>query len=419
MKILSLHAENVKKLRAVDITPTDSTVVIAGRNGQGKTSVLDSILLALAGKDAAKLMTRPIRDGQEEASVEIDLGEYRVKRTWTANDKSYLKVEAKDGTKVASPQALLDSLVGSLSFDPLSFSRLSGKQQRDALLGIVDIDLDLDHWQKSYDEVFEERTQAGRERDQIEGQLAGLPPVITDADEEVSIANLVSQLREAEGHNRDVDAEQRSLKIGEQNLTDAEEEVKRLEDELERAKMRVDGLKQSVESQRERVSTLEMKDTAALQDRIAQAEETNRQVRAGKEREVVVAKVVQARAKYDELTERLEKGRQMKADALAKATMPIEGLSIDDEGVTFKGIPFGQLSAAEQLKVSLAIAMAMNPTLRVIRILDGSLLDDGNMQVIKDMAREADFQVWIEAVRAPEDGCAIIIEDGEIVSPSR
>src|SRR4051812_37263172 len=67
MKIISLHAENVKRLKAVDITPDSPTVVIAGKNGQGKSSVLDSILLALAGKDAAKLMTRPIRDGAERA----------------------------------------------------------------------------------------------------------------------------------------------------------------------------------------------------------------------------------------------------------------------------------------------------------------------------------------------------------------
>lgn len=40
MKIIKLTAENVKKLRAVEITPTGDLVEITGRNGAGKTSVL-------------------------------------------------------------------------------------------------------------------------------------------------------------------------------------------------------------------------------------------------------------------------------------------------------------------------------------------------------------------------------------------
>ena len=43
MKIVELRAENVKKLRAVQIKPDGSLVVIGGQNGAGKTSVLDSI----------------------------------------------------------------------------------------------------------------------------------------------------------------------------------------------------------------------------------------------------------------------------------------------------------------------------------------------------------------------------------------
>jgi len=43
MKIISLVAENVKKLVAVEIKPDGNLVEITGKNGQGKTSVLDSI----------------------------------------------------------------------------------------------------------------------------------------------------------------------------------------------------------------------------------------------------------------------------------------------------------------------------------------------------------------------------------------
>lgn len=49
--ITELRSSNVKRLTAITITPpTNGAVVIGGKNGQGKSSCLDSILYALAGK---------------------------------------------------------------------------------------------------------------------------------------------------------------------------------------------------------------------------------------------------------------------------------------------------------------------------------------------------------------------------------
>lgn len=54
MKIVSLTAENVKKLTVVEITPAGNLVQITGKNGQGKSSVLDAIWWALAGRITLK-----------------------------------------------------------------------------------------------------------------------------------------------------------------------------------------------------------------------------------------------------------------------------------------------------------------------------------------------------------------------------
>lgn len=42
MKIISLIAENVKRLVAVEIKPDGNMVVISGKNGAGKTSAADA-----------------------------------------------------------------------------------------------------------------------------------------------------------------------------------------------------------------------------------------------------------------------------------------------------------------------------------------------------------------------------------------
>lgn len=62
MNIIELKAENVKKIKAVSIEPGGKPIVkISGKNGAGKSSVLDSIQYALGGKTLQ--CDRPVRDG--------------------------------------------------------------------------------------------------------------------------------------------------------------------------------------------------------------------------------------------------------------------------------------------------------------------------------------------------------------------
>ena len=129
MKIIELQAENVKRLKAVDITPDGTLQIIGGKNAQGKSSVLDAIWLALGGGKATKETVLPIREGESKASVTLDLGDLVVARSWTLKGTT-LKVTAKDGATYRSPQKMLDELVGRLSFDPLAFTRLSAREQR-------------------------------------------------------------------------------------------------------------------------------------------------------------------------------------------------------------------------------------------------------------------------------------------------
>ncbi len=121
------------------------------------------------------------------------------------------------------------------------------------------------------------------------------------------------------------------------------------------------------------------------------------------------------RAAYDAKTAKIADLDKTKTDALAKAEFPVPGLSFDEDGVTFNSIPLAQASSAEQIRVSLAIAMALNPKLRVLRIADGSLLDQESLALISETVTANDFQLWIERVGNADEG-AVIIEDGEIAN---
>jgi len=100
MKIVSLKSKNVKNLKAVEITPEGNTVILTGKNGAGKSAVLDSILYAFSGKS---IPTKPIRNGEDNAKVEIDCGDFTVTRTFGKKGNA-LKIETKTGDIKKSPQ---------------------------------------------------------------------------------------------------------------------------------------------------------------------------------------------------------------------------------------------------------------------------------------------------------------------------
>lgn len=396
MKIVRLTAENVKRLKAVEITPDGNVQVITGRNAQGKTSVLDAIWLALGGGAASRETTRPIRDGEDKASVTLDLGDLTVTRTW-AGDRTALTVKNADGTKYGSPQGVLDALVGRLSFDPLEFTRLSAREQVAALLDLVELDVDLDALAADRAAAYEERAEVGRQ-----GKAIGA--VVVDKSlpaEETSATEIIAKIRAAQEAHR-ADAEARG------SLAIAETKVSELRAELANWEATVASRQAVVDE-----SPDELPDVGHWEARLATVEETNAAVRANNVAIDRAARKAELRVQYDMLTARIEQIDREKSSALAKATFPVQGLGFDDGGVTFQGVPFSQASAAEQIRVSLAMAMSLNPKLRVIRILDGSLLDADNLALIGEMAAAQDYQVWIERV-GDASSIGVVIEDGAV-----
>lgn len=409
--VINLVAENYKRIKAVDITPdpNSSTVTIAGRNAQGKSSVIDAIWAALAGTAATKgtATTRPIRDGENIARVTVDLGTIIVTRTWEG-DKTALKVESQEGARFGSPQKMLDELIGRLSFDPLAFASLAPKAQQAELLQLVELPFDPAALASQRKAAFDDRTDVGRVVKQLQGQLAGFPEIGDDVpDEFVSVTALFSEHEAAVGAENAVMRAREAVHAAQDGVEDAERELARVTDILADRKLRLERMQRVLDE------TPEPVDADLIRTQIDSAEATNEAVRQKHRRQEVVDLLDAEKSKRDALTDKIAELDKTKTDGLAAATFPIDGLGFDDEGVTYRGVPFAQSSAAERLRVSVAMAMAMNPKIRVIRITDGSLLDSENLALIEEMAAAEGFQVWIE--RVDESGkVGVIIEDGEV-----
>ena len=473
MKIIRFEAEHVKRLQVVEITPAGHVVEITGKNGAGKTSILDAIWWALAGTRTHQ--PEPINREHTKARIKLDLGDLVVEREFKTLPPAPGMTDTRLTTRISvtnakgqpqrSPQGILDSLLGTLSFDPLDFARKDESEQYRVLQEFVGIDLRASDLQNDQD--FTERRVVNRTA-KARRAAADQIHVPTSIPERIDVAALVTerQRRETLNAERAViitsrESCERKIVAAEINSERLEKAVKAIWEELAskdqkltenvdrvraEAKRQIDALtSESIDATDRLVLRREQyqadiqsgieKAKAAQADllalpatpspetfadndeQIARAEAVNRTAQEAAHQAGIVKRLIQeavdAEAESRRLTEAMEARKVAAAAAVEKAALPIPGLSLEHGRVALEGLPFSQASDADQLRASCAIAMRGDHKLRVIRIRDGSLLDDDSMAMLAKMAEDADYQVWIERVDASGQ-VGVVIEDGRV-----
>jgi predicted ATP-dependent endonuclease of OLD family len=441
LRIIELQAENVKRLRAVHIKPKGTVVQITGRNGEGKTSVLDAIQMAILGKGVQP--PEPIRRGTSSALVLVDLGDIIIKRTWTAGGDTRVVVESKDGARYPKPQEVLSALG---LFDPVAFCRMKPVDQVVALKRLANLDFDeLDARRASF---YEQRRDVNRELKAQKARLVGIPEDGIP-DEEINIAELLRKQKTAFAQKQQNDtkrqlAHDRESEVGtlkaaiagvtkEQARRDLEwvNSIERLEREIEEARrkrtdehedfdVRLGDIRVQLETATKEAAATATEsaklidpDIDALQQQITEAEKINIRVRAKRERSALAEEVAALDTQSATLTGHIdaidaEKIRMMQA---AKLGVPKLGIDRDGRFVTLNELPFEQASSREQLITITQAAFAAHPRLRIVLIENGSLLDSGGMATLEEVMIACEGQAWIERV---SDGPAggVYIENG-------
>jgi len=416
MHITELRAENVKRLVAVSVKPDGSLVVVGGRNGQGKTSLLDSIAMALGGKDLVP--AEPLRRGASKGEVCVTLDDGTViKRTFTPAGGGTLAVTNKDGAKYGSPQKMLDGLVGKLSFDPLAFSRMDPKAQAETVRELVGLDLSAIEAKRQA--AYDKRTDINREAKRIEGALAKLPPSVEGAPTaEVSIHDLSAELSTRRQHNAKRATMASGLEQLRKSAVSYKEKIAKFESDLEMVRHELDHVTATGRSLSAELAATSEANEAEVLKQIEDVQNINAAARHAIERRKLAAELAEQTAKSDALTDEISAAEDHKREKLEACKMPIDGLAFDESGVTLAGLPLAQASSAEQLRASVAIGLAMHPKLKVLLVRDGSLLDEQSLAMVAEMASLAEAQVWVERV-GKGDECTVVIEDGHVVSDAK
>jgi ABC-type cobalamin/Fe3+-siderophores transport system ATPase subunit len=420
-KIKSLRVTNYKGVKEIIIHPEDrSLVVIAGGNGAGKTSFVGGIIQAF-DPDTIAETPKPIREGELTAEVEVITSEARLLKKWRFDKHGKvvtgsLDAFALDGAKYPSGRDFVLKATGGAIFDPKEFVNRDEKEQRRQLLALVDLPFDLAALDAERKAAFDGRTDATRELKRVTAVLSALPKPAPDAPaEEVSSSVILADAETARTNNAKVQQLRQAAIDAEQAKKAAAAEVVRLSDALDAA--RTLGFR----AEEVRVETLaaaragRMVDLEAITARLATVEETNAEVRKLKAWTEAAEATAKALALETNLTAKIAGFDRTKREGLAAAVFPDPLLSIDDDGITYDGIPFRQANTAKKTITAMRLLTTAQPDLRFMVVTDGDSLDDDTLAEMETLANERGYLVLTERDRNYErQVSAHVVVDGEV-----
>lgn len=400
IKINQFELENVKRIKAVKVEPAQNGLtVIGGGNGQGKTSVLDSIAWALGGDKFRPSQAQ--RDGSSiPPLLHIELSNGLIVERRGKN--SDLKVTDPNGGK--GGQQLLNEFISQLALDLPKFMNSTPKEKADILLKIIGVGDVLYKLEAEETRLYNQRHAIGQIADR-KAKFAEEMPFYPDRPQElISISELITRQQEILARN----GENNRLRNERDELC---REKSRLENEINVLQKRYDEVCRKYELAVKSTEELFDESTEAIENDIEHIEKTNIEIRANLDRERAEEEARQCREEYDSLTDKIEEIRSQKRALLDGADLPLEGLSVEDSELIYNGCKWDCMSGAEQLRVATAIVRRLNPNCGFV-LLDK--LEQMDVQTLKD------FGEWLEseglqaiATRVSTGSeCSVIIEDG-------
>lgn len=414
IKINKLEIENVKRVKAVKLEPSQTGLtIVGGNNNQGKTSVLDSIAWALGG--AAYKPSKAERDGSvTPPHLHIVLSNGLVVERKGKN--SELKVTDPKGQKAG--QQLLDSFVEKLALDLPKFMEASDTEKANTLLNIIGVGSQLKELEQQEKEIYNERLAIGRIADQ-KAKFAKEQEYFPDAPKDlISASELIQQQQEIlarNGENQKKRDRLSEITFEKHRIFDEaqrlEEQIKSLQERLDERKKAYENVTKDEEIAMKTANELQDESTEELEKSLADIEEINRKVRINLDKDKAEDDAREYQVQYDSLTGKLNEVRKQKTELLNDANLPLPELTVDDGKLLYKGQQWDNMSGSDRLKVATAIVRKLKPDCGFVLMDKLEQMDMITLKEFSEWLEQEDLQVIATRVSTGEE-CSIIIEDG-------
>lgn len=410
IKINALQVENVKRVKAVALEPSaNGLTVIGGKNGQGKTSVLDAIAWALGGD-----RYRPSNAEREGSTlpphIKLELSNgLTVERS---GKNSALKVV--DTTGKRSGQQLLNEFVEQLAIDLPRFLQASNREKADTLLQVIGVGDQVHSLEVKEKEVYNRRHMIGQEADRKRKYADELPHYPSAPNEPVSASQLIRQQQDILARNGENQRKRMRANQIEHEYGKASAHVSLLRSQLADAEKQLQQLEADLAIAQKDALDLQDESTEEIERSLQEIEQINIQVRANCDREKAEQEAANYAQQYQDLTKELEEIRHDKYALLDSAKLPLPGLSVEDGELTYNGKKWDCMSGAEQLIAATAIVRAINPRCGFVLLDKLEQLDAETLEQFGAwLAGEGLQAIATRVSTGPE--CSIIIEDGFVV----
>ena len=410
VKINRLEIENVKRIKAVKISPTENGLtIIGGNNNQGKTSVLDAIAWALGGEKY-----RPSRAQREGSAIPPNL-HVVLSNGLVAERKgknSALKVTDPGGNK--GGQQLLNEFVEQLALDLPRFMEASGKEKAQTLLKIIGIGDRLAELDQKERELYSTRTSVGQitvKKEKFAEEQTFYPDVPM---EPVSPSELIREQQEILARNGENQRKREQVKKYQSSVHFFRQSVDSMRKQIEIEERKLKEAEENLRIAQMDAEDLQDESTAELEESIANIEEINRKVRANLDKEKAEDDAREFRKQYESLTAEISSIRGEREKLLDKAELPLPELSVEDGELVYRGQKWDNMSGSDRLKVSTAIVRKLNPKCGFVLLDKLEQMDTGTLKEFGEWLEEEGLQAI--ATRVSTGGeCSIIIEDGYVV----
>lgn len=134
MRVTKIKIKNLFGIKEYEGNGSDKE--FTGKNGAGKTSVIDAIRYALTNKSDRRYI---VRNGESEGEIliETDSG-LSINRKARTDGRQDYKAVKQNGATIGSPEAFLKDIITPLQLSPIEFTQMSEKEQNAIILNLID-----------------------------------------------------------------------------------------------------------------------------------------------------------------------------------------------------------------------------------------------------------------------------------------